>query len=69
MCLLDSAQTIRSEENPLRGKELGQNRLAGQGMAEPEPPVAGLSRQKLGLRRPAKVCNQLGLVLAFDHVG
>ena len=69
MCLLDSAQTIRSEENPLRRKELGQNRLAGQGMAESEPPVAGLNRQQLGLGSPTKVGDHPGLVLAFDHVG
>jgi hypothetical protein len=69
MCLLDSAQTARSEENPLRRKELGQNRLAGEGMAESEPPVAGLSRHQLGIRRPAKVRYHPGLVLTFDHVG
>ena len=69
MCLLDRSQTTRGEENPLRGKKLGQNRLAGQGMAETEPPVTGLDRQQLGLGGPAKVGDHPGLVRTFDHVG
>ena len=69
MCLLDRSQTTRGEENPLRGKKLGQNRLAGQGMAETEPPVTGRNRQQLGLGGPAKVGDHPGLVRTFDHVG
>jgi hypothetical protein len=69
MCLLDRSQTTRGEENPLGGKEFGQNRLTGQGMAETEPPVTGLDRQQLSLGSPAQVGDHPGLVLTFDHFG
>jgi hypothetical protein len=54
---------------PAPGKELGQNRLAGQGVAESEPPCRRTQPTAAGPRKPDEGGYHPGLVLAFDHVG